>query len=90
MHSAARSDERVSYAGSRVRRAYGWGVDVLLRGGPGDGQVVRGGGETVVWQACLYEITREYGCRRGRDLRVYRHRPGCCQPYGRGAEDRCE
>ncbi|MEU3455333.1 hypothetical protein ABZ671_17305 [Micromonospora sp. NPDC006766] len=30
---------------------------MLLRGGPGDGQVVPGGGETVVWRACLYEIT---------------------------------
>ena len=30
---------------------------MLLRGGPGDGQVVTGGGETVVWQACLYQIT---------------------------------
>ncbi|MER7333653.1 MULTISPECIES: hypothetical protein [unclassified Micromonospora] len=65
-------------------------MDVLLRGGPGDGQVVPGGGETVVWQACLYEITTEYGHRHGRDLRVYRHRPDCCEPYGRGAEDRCE
>ncbi|WP_346534343.1 hypothetical protein [Micromonospora sp. DPT] len=65
-------------------------MDVLLRGGPGDGQVVPGGGETVGWQACLYEITREYGRRHGRDLRVYRHRPNCCEPYGRGAEDRCE
>ena len=65
-------------------------MDVLLRGGPGDGQVVPGGGETVVWGACLYEITSERGHRQGRDLRVYRHRPDCCEPYGRGAEDRCE
>lgn len=46
------------------------GVDVLLRGGPGDGQMVPGGGETVVWQPCLYEITSEVGRQRGRDLRV--------------------
>ncbi|MEU3457393.1 hypothetical protein ABZ671_27880 [Micromonospora sp. NPDC006766] len=65
-------------------------MDVLLRGGPGDGQVVPGGGETVVWRACLYEITREYGHRHGRDLRVYRHRSDCCELYGRGSEDRCE
>ncbi|MFR9780330.1 hypothetical protein ACL02O_30290 [Micromonospora sp. MS34] len=65
-------------------------MDVLLRGGPGDGQVVPGGGQTVVWGACLYEITSERGLRQGRDLRVYRHRPDCCKPYGRGAEDRCE
>ncbi|MCW3820214.1 hypothetical protein ONA91_37875 [Micromonospora sp. DR5-3] len=65
-------------------------MDVLLRGGPGDGQVVPGGGETVVWQACLYEITPEVGHWRGRDLRVYQHRPDCCAPYGRGSEDRCE
>ncbi|MFI6332869.1 hypothetical protein ACIBBG_31760 [Micromonospora chersina] len=52
--------------------------------GPGDGQVVSGGGETVVWQACLYEITPEFARRSGRDLRVYRHRPDCCEPYGRG------
>ncbi|MFG3690182.1 hypothetical protein [Micromonospora sp. NPDC047740] len=65
-------------------------MDVLLRGGPGNGQVVPGRGETVVWQACLYEITTEHGHRNGRDLRVYRHRADCCEPYGRGAEDRCE
>ncbi|WP_046565445.1 hypothetical protein [Micromonospora sp. HK10] len=65
-------------------------MDVLLRGGPGDGQVVSGGGETVVWGTCLYEITSERGLRQGRDLHVYRHRPDCCEPYGRGAEDRCE
>ncbi|MGX1612574.1 hypothetical protein ACWIF8_01610 [Micromonospora chalcea] len=56
-------------------------MDVLLRGGPGDGQVVPGGGETVVWRACLYEITPERG---------HRHRPDCCEPYGRGAVDRSE
>ncbi|SCF21016.1 hypothetical protein GA0074696_3445 [Micromonospora purpureochromogenes] len=65
-------------------------MEVLLRGGPGDGQVVPGGGETVRWQACLYEITSERAHRSGRDLRVYRHRVDCCEPYGRGAEDRCE
>ncbi|MEU0156857.1 hypothetical protein [Micromonospora fulviviridis] len=65
-------------------------MEVLLRGGPGDGKVVSGGGETVVWQACLYEITTGFARRSGRDLRVYRHRPDCCEPYGRGAEDRCE
>ncbi|MCM0678297.1 hypothetical protein NCC78_27015 [Micromonospora phytophila] len=65
-------------------------MEVLLRGGPGDGQVVDGGGETVVWGACLYERTAEVGHRRGRDLRVYRHRADCCEAYGRGAEDRCE
>ncbi|MEV0723684.1 hypothetical protein AB0I37_12995 [Micromonospora purpureochromogenes] len=65
-------------------------MEVLLRGGPGDGQVVPGGGETVRWQACLYEISSERAHRRGRDLRVYRHRVDCCEPYGRGSEDRCE
>ncbi|WP_262285557.1 hypothetical protein [Micromonospora sp. MA102] len=45
-------------------------MELLLRGGPGDGQVVAGGGETVVWQACLYEITPEFARRSGRDLRV--------------------
>ncbi|MFF3869594.1 hypothetical protein [Micromonospora sp. NPDC001898] len=63
---------------------------VLLRGGPGDGQVVAGAGETVVWQACLYERTTGLDGRHGGQVRVYRHRPGCCEPYGRGAEDRCE
>lgn len=63
---------------------------MLLHGGPGDGQVVPGGDDTIVWRACLYEITPEYGHRHGRNLRVYRHRPDCCEPYGRGAEDRCE
>ncbi|MFI6163003.1 hypothetical protein ACIA59_24015 [Micromonospora haikouensis] len=65
-------------------------MDVLLRGGPGDGHVVPGGGEHVVWQACLYEITSEREPRRGHDLRVYRHRDDCCEPYGRGSQDRCE
>ncbi|MFF4893441.1 hypothetical protein [Micromonospora chersina] len=65
-------------------------MEVLLRGGPGDGQVVSRGREAVVWQACLYEITAEFARRGGRDLQVYRHRPDCCEPYGRGAEDRCE
>ncbi|MBO4164421.1 hypothetical protein [Micromonospora antibiotica] len=63
---------------------------VLLRGGPGDGQVVSGGGETVAWRACLYELTTERSCRQGVDLRVYRHRADCCEVHGRGAEDRCE
>lgn len=65
-------------------------MEVLLSGGPGDGQVVPGSGETVAWRACLYEITTEFAQRRGRDLRVYRHRPDCCEAYGRGADDRCE
>ncbi|QOC89727.1 hypothetical protein [Micromonospora craniellae] len=65
-------------------------MDVLLRGGPGDGQVMRGSGETVVWRACLHQITLERGHRGGRDLRVYRHRGDCCEAYGRGGEDRCE
>ncbi|AEB42604.1 hypothetical protein VAB18032_07410 [Micromonospora maris AB-18-032] len=63
---------------------------MLLRGGPGDGQVVTGGGEAVVWRACLYEITTEFTHRHGHDLRVYRHRTDCCEPHARGAEDRCE
>ncbi|MFG2167786.1 hypothetical protein [Micromonospora chersina] len=65
-------------------------MEVLLRGGPGDGQVVSGGGGTVVWRACLYEFTPEFARRSGRDLRVCRHRADCCEPYGRGAEDPCE
>ncbi|WP_328415226.1 hypothetical protein OG470_22665 [Micromonospora sp. NBC_00389] len=65
-------------------------MDVLLRGGPGDGQVVRRGGGNVLWQACLYEVTSEAALRHGRDLRVYRHRPDCCEPHGRGSDDKCE
>ncbi|MFI1194113.1 hypothetical protein ACH4T9_12760 [Micromonospora sp. NPDC020750] len=65
-------------------------MDVLLRGGPGDGQVVAGGGETVVWRACLYERTGDVDVRRGGQVRVYEHRADCCERYGRGAEDRCE
>lgn len=65
-------------------------MEVLLRGGPGDGQVVPGGGEVVGWRACLYEITPEFAHRQGRELRVYRHRLDCCEAHGRGAEDRCE
>ncbi|WP_036378389.1 hypothetical protein [Micromonospora sp. ATCC 39149] len=63
---------------------------VPLRGGPGDGQIVAGGGETIVWRACLYEITPERGHHRGAELRIYQHRPDCCETYGRGAEDLCE
>jgi hypothetical protein len=48
-----------------------------------------GAGETVVWQACRYEITSEYGRHGECDLRVYRH-PDCCEPNGRGVEDRYE
>ncbi|MFG2012291.1 hypothetical protein ACGFNF_24845 [Micromonospora sp. NPDC048868] len=63
---------------------------VLLRHGPGDGQVVDGRGETVVWGACLYERTGDREERHGHTLVVFRHRPDCCEPYGRGSEDRCE
>ncbi|MEU2988732.1 hypothetical protein ABZ647_30525 [Micromonospora aurantiaca] len=63
---------------------------VLLRGGPGDGQVVSAVGRAVVWRACLYEATPDFAQRQGCDLRVYRHRPDCCEARGRGAEDRCE
>ncbi|MFI0795071.1 hypothetical protein ACH4OY_20675 [Micromonospora rubida] len=63
---------------------------MLLRGGPGDGQVVAGAGETVVWRACLYERTGDVDVRRGEQVRVYEHRADCCERYGRGAEDRCE
>ncbi|GAA0401118.1 hypothetical protein GCM10009541_50260 [Micromonospora gifhornensis] len=46
------SGGRVSYAASRrSSRTCCRRLDVLLRGGPGDGQVVPGGGD--VWQACL-------------------------------------
>ncbi|MFD1324513.1 hypothetical protein [Micromonospora sonneratiae] len=65
-------------------------MEVLLRGGPGAGQVVNGGSETLVWPACLYERTLEWERVARRELRVYAHRPDCCEPYGRGAEDRCE
>ncbi|WP_307871925.1 hypothetical protein [Micromonospora sp. U21] len=63
---------------------------MLLRGGPGDGHVVRGGGENVLWQARLYEATSEVTLRHGHDLRVYQHRPDCCEQHGRGSEDKCE
>ncbi|MGC4766180.1 hypothetical protein ACLQ20_25335 [Micromonospora sp. DT46] len=63
---------------------------VLLRHGPGDGQVVDGRGETVGWGACLYERTGDREERHGHTVIVFRHRPDCCEPYGRGGEDRCE
>ena len=63
---------------------------MVLRRGPGDGQVVSATGETVVWRACLYERTNDWAWARGADRRVYEHRPDCCEPYGRGSEDRCE
>ncbi|WP_121400948.1 hypothetical protein [Micromonospora sp. M71_S20] len=66
-------------------------MDVLLRGGPGDGQVVSAGGETALWRARLYEITGDHGHQRnGPSLRIYRHRPDCCQPRDRGGQDHCE
>ncbi|MFI6129449.1 hypothetical protein [Micromonospora sp. NPDC051141] len=66
-------------------------MDVLLRGGPGDGQVIAAYGETAVWRACLYEITGERSHRRnGPSLRVYRHRDDCCEPRDRGSQDHCE
>jgi hypothetical protein len=40
--------------------------------------------------ACLYERTNDREERHGRTLPVYRHRPDCCELYGRGAEDRSE
>lgn len=66
---------------------------MLLHGGPGDGQVVPGGDDTIVWRACLYEITPEYGHRHGHYLRVYRHRPllpagGRCMPSRVGPSGR--
>ncbi|MBU8857789.1 MULTISPECIES: hypothetical protein [unclassified Micromonospora] len=66
-------------------------MDVLLRGGPGDGQVVPATGDVALWKACLYDITGDYGHRRrGPSLRIYQHRPDCCEPHGRGSDDRCE
>ncbi|WP_091632440.1 hypothetical protein [Micromonospora peucetia] len=65
-------------------------MKVLLRGGPGDGQVVPAVGPSTMWRACLYEATPERVDRQGRELRIYRHRPDCCEVHGRGAEDRCE
>ncbi|WP_081635997.1 hypothetical protein [Micromonospora sp. CNB394] len=66
-------------------------MDALLRGGPGDGQTVPAGGESLVWRACLYELTGDrHHQRDGRILRIYRHRPDCCEPRDRGSQDRCE
>ncbi|MEU7170272.1 hypothetical protein ABZ949_02120 [Micromonospora tulbaghiae] len=65
-------------------------MEVLLRGGPYDGRTVTGGGETVVAGVCLYERTSERVHRRGRDVLVFVHRLDCCEPHGRGTEDRCE
>jgi hypothetical protein len=64
--------------------------EALLRGGPGDGQVVAAAGRLLVWRACLYEQTRDRRQVRGQDVPVYEHRPDCCEPYGHGNEDRCE
>ncbi|MFI7073532.1 hypothetical protein [Micromonospora sediminicola] len=63
---------------------------VVLRGGPYDGQTVEGGGETVVAGVCLYVRTSDRVRRGGRELLVFVHRADCCEPHGRGAEDRCE
>lgn len=66
-------------------------VNVLLSGGPGNGQVVKvPGGETLVWRACLYERTNDTSRALGEPARVYAHRPDCCEANGRGSEDRCE
>ncbi|WP_121161446.1 hypothetical protein [Micromonospora pisi] len=62
----------------------------ILRGGPGDSQSVVATGRQVVWRSCLYEMTSDRVMRGGGEGRVYEHRPDCCEPFGRGAEDRCE
>ena len=62
----------------------------VLRGGPGDSQAVTATGRETVWRSCLYEVTSDRSIRNGVDRRVYQHRPDCCEPFGRGAEDRCE
>ncbi|GAB3976929.1 hypothetical protein V1634_27225 [Plantactinospora veratri] len=63
---------------------------VVLLGGSGGGQRVQVSGATVVWRACLYERTGDHQRVGGMDLRVYAHRPDCCQGYGRGDADGCE
>ncbi|MET8278323.1 hypothetical protein [Micromonospora sp. NPDC005174] len=65
-------------------------MKVLLRGGPADGRVINGGGETVVRGACLYERTGQKADHRGKELPVYGHRADCCEADGRGAVDGCE
>ncbi|MEU4567046.1 hypothetical protein [Micromonospora sp. NPDC023956] len=62
----------------------------LLRGGPGDGRVVDVSRPEVVWRSCLYERTSDMQQVRGREVRVYAHRPDCCEGYGRGDVDGCE
>ncbi|MFK3979605.1 hypothetical protein ACI2K4_04405 [Micromonospora sp. NPDC050397] len=65
-------------------------MPAILRGGPGDSQSVTATGPLLVWRSCLYEVTPDWALRRGSDRRVYQHRPDCCEPFGRGSEDRCE
>ncbi|MFI6760810.1 hypothetical protein ACIBF5_16920 [Micromonospora sp. NPDC050417] len=65
-------------------------MPAILRGGPGDSQSVVSAGRQVVWRSCLYEMTSDRVMRGGVERRVYEHRPDCCEPFGRGAEDRCE
>jgi hypothetical protein len=65
-------------------------IHVVLSGGPGDSQAMTASGREVIWRSCLYKATSDRSTRGGADRQVYQHRPDCCEPFGRGAEDRCE
>jgi hypothetical protein len=67
-------------------------MDILavLRGGPGDSQTATATGRELVWRSCLYEVSGDRMMRGGVERKVYQHRADCCEPFGRGAEDRCE
>jgi hypothetical protein len=65
-------------------------VPAVLRGGPGDGQLLSAASRQLVWRACLYEATTERALRGEEERRVFAHREDCCESFGRGAEDRCE
>ncbi|MEU8158075.1 hypothetical protein AB0B94_30850 [Micromonospora sp. NPDC048986] len=62
----------------------------VLRGGPGDSQPVTAHGRELVWRGCLYEFTGDRAKRLGVERQVFEHAADCCEPFGRGSEDRCE
>jgi len=63
---------------------------VVLVGVPGGGQQVEASGPSLVWRACLYERTGDRQKVQDVEVRVYGHRPDCCEGYGRGDTDGCE
>jgi hypothetical protein len=66
-------------------------MNALLRGGPGDNHTTHAPRPDLVWRACLYQRTTDTAHHHGQEVRVYAHRPDCCDwPNSRGDTDGCE